>query len=255
MTTTVLALPGTWNPTGDDITLDFLSHFDSSRYETKVVQYPATFGGTDPAFALSRAAGRQALIDAIAALPADTPIVLAGYSQGAVIAGDLAAEYGREKAEGTPIPNIVAVALIADGFRPPGVGVTPPGESRGLSEGYGIGGARPIPYLGVPIVWASAWGDPICSLPAGSPLRTVADLSEWYSLSSLDAMLRWGADMLDKVFQGRLQEWWNPWKREGWMGALAFARGYLFDGRHTNAYILEDYTRTAAAKVQWLLEG
>src|SRR5687768_17478263 len=179
----VLSLPGTGFPaTPDPITADFHSHLDSSRFEPRVVPYPAAFGGPEPSFQVSRDAGARALYDALNALPEGTPVVLAGYSQGAVIAGDVA----REIVTGNMTQyNIVGCALIADGYRPEGAGLARSFRyDRGVAEGYGIAGQRRVPYGRFETFWVSAWGDPICSLPAGNPLRTVADLSLWYSLKS-----------------------------------------------------------------------
>jgi hypothetical protein len=173
-------------------------------------------------------------------------VILSGYSQGAVIAGDVAAEI---HAKSMVQYNLIAVALIADGYRPPGVGLVPPGSQ--LSEGYGIAGQRPIP--GVAAFWVSNWGDPISALPAGNPLRTVADLVGWFSFETPAAAANWGARMLDAVLSGRLQDWWAPWNWSGWAGALAFARGYLFDGRHTTDYIALGYTAALAGRLAELV--
>ena len=245
--TTILMLPGTGFPQGDGITEHFLGCFDPSQYETRIVSYPAAFGGLDMPYGDSRAAGRTALLAELAKLGMEAPVILAGYSQGAVIAGDLAAEH--------PLYNIRATALIADGKRPGGAGVVPEGLT--LAEGYGIAGTRdPHSYFtGHPWFWVSAWGDPISALPAGNPLRTVADLVEWYSIRSPEDMARWGADCLDKALTGRLQDWWNPIKWQGWAGAAAFARGYLWDGRHTTDYVKLGYTRALAEAVMKELEG
>lgn len=237
----VLSLPGTGYPdSADPITADFHARLDSSRYETQVVTYPATFGGTQPSYEVSRSAGGRALYQALDALPAGTPVVISGYSQGAVIAGDIARQI---TLEGMTRYNVVACALIADGLRPEGVGLVIEGRGLlGVSEGYGIAGQRQIPDSRFPTFWVSAWGDPICSLPAGNPLRNVADLVLWYSFQRPEDFTRWGAMMLDAAMLGRLQDWWAPWKWAGWMGALRFARGYLFDGRHTADYIRRGYT-------------
>lgn len=249
--TMILALGGTFHGTGGDgVTDDFLSHFPDELYDKRFVAYPADFGKA-MSFAESRAAGIQAMRDAVDALPGSTPIVLAGYSQGAVIQGDFA----RWVVDMGAVTNVVACALIADGLRPQGVGLVPPGESLGLAEGYGIIGQRLVPADRFPTYWVSAWGDPISALPEGNPLRTLGDLVQWMNLSSPTAEYLWVQHMIDTVKSGRLQDWWAPWKWAGWNGALAFLRGYLVDGRHTNDYILHDYTRTIANAVRSHLEG
>jgi len=242
---TVLSLPGTGFPdSADPITADFHAQLDPTLFDIILVKYPATFGGAEDSYEVSRAAGAAAVYEALDALPSGTPVILSGYSQGAVVAGDVAADiFMRQLSQ----YNVVAVALIADGYRPSGVGLVPTGLT--MAEGYGIAGQRDTAAYGVPTFWVSAWGDPIASLPAGNPLRTVADLVGWYSLKTPADAVNWGAKMLDAVVAGRLQDWWAPWKWAGWAGALAFARGYLFDGRHTLDYIRLGYTRTLAGRL------
>lgn len=239
----VLSLPGTGFPdSADPITADFHSQLDSTLFEPQLVKYPATFGGAQDSYEVSRVAGAAALYEALDALPSGTPVILSGYSQGAVIAGDVA----KEIVDKSMVQyNLIGVALIADGYRPQGVGIVPSGLT--MAEGYGIAGQRPI--LHIPAFWVSVWGDPISALPAGNPLRTVADLVGWYSLKTPADAVNWGAKMLDAVVSGRLQDWWAPWNWAGWAGALAFARGYLFDGRHTTDYIAKGYTRALAGRL------
>lgn len=246
---TVLMLAGTGFPTAPDpISADFLAHLDPGWFDTRVVPYPASFGGLEDSFEESKRLGAAALYEAMNEYPAGTPLVLAGYSQGACIAGDVAKDVAELNMG--EVYNVVAAALIADGYRPQGAGLTPPGLS--LAEGYGIAGQRTISPVRFPTFWVSAWGDPIASLPAGNPLRTVADLAGWYSIKTPEDALLWGAKMLDAVAQGRLQDWWAPWKWEGWAGALAFARGYLWDGRHTTDYIRLGYTNALAGRLSEL---
>lgn len=249
----VLSLPGTgFGDSVDEITADFHRKLSPSRFDPQVVAYPATFGGPEPSFEVSRKAGERALYDALDALPEGTPVILSGYSQGAVIAGDVARDIVMEN-HGY---NIVGCALIADGYRPEGQGLALNGRGqRGVAEGYGIAGQRWVPYGGRFLTfWVSAWGDPICALPAGNPLRSVADLSLWFSLRGPAGFERWGAMMLDAVIHGRLQDWWAPWKWAGWLGALRFMRGYLFDGRHTHDYIRLGYTQLLADRLAELAD-
>lgn len=241
----VLSLSGTGFPDParpDPIIADFHAKLDKSRFEPRVVGYPATFGGAEPSYEVSRAAGARALYAALDVLAPGTPVIVSGYSQGAVIAGDVAAEIVIEDLFRY---NLAAVALIADAYRPAGEGLALSGIP--LAQGYGIAGQRRIPL--VPTWWVSAWGDPISALPAGNPLRSVADLVGWYSLRSPAEITHWGAKMLDAVVAGRLQDWWAPWKWAGWNGALAFARGYLFDGRHNADYIRLGYTTLLAGRL------
>jgi hypothetical protein len=224
MTVTVLMLPGTGFPAGGDgICEEFGRHLDPARFAWRIVDYPAAYGGIglDESYADSRAAGRQALIDAIKAAPGR--VVIAGYSQGAQIVGDLA---------GIGVGKVLAAALIADPARPPGAGI--PGQPA--VSGYGITGARPV--RGVPAYWAANPGDPITALPADDPLRGIADITGYFSLRSTADAERWAQDLINRAIAGRWQRWWSIGDIRRWGEAIAYARGYLLDGRHTGDYIV-----------------
>ncbi|MEV0356359.1 PE-PPE domain-containing protein [Nocardia sp. NPDC050697] len=232
---TVLLLGGTWNPRGDAIGAAFAEHLDTARFVTRIVEYPADYGRSVP-YADSVAAGEAALIAAIRSTPGD--LILAGYSQGAAVAGNVAGAIGRNDLD---CPAVLACALIADPLRPQGMAVGPdPG-------GYGIAGQRPVPRI--PTFWAAAPGDPITALPAGNPLRTVADLSGYFSLSSTRAAWRWGRSLLDAATHRQLQRWWSPEHRRSWAGAAAYARGYLIDGRHTSDYLRDGHVARLAERL------
>ncbi|WP_280194191.1 PE-PPE domain-containing protein [Nocardia farcinica] len=190
------------------------------------VRYPASY--IHPvSYAESVRRGREAVIDAIRATPAR--VVVGGYSQGARIAGDLAAEIGRGL---HPDLEVEGCALIADPLRPVGAGM--PGCP--VASGYGISGQRFI--TDIPVWWAAVEGDPITALPAGNPLRSIADVTEYMTLSDPVSAHRWGEDLLRRAVEGRWQRWWSPANWKSWGGAIAYARGYLVDGRHTTDYVL-----------------
>ncbi|GAB4588681.1 PE-PPE domain-containing protein [Nocardia sp. IFM 10818] len=223
----VLIMGGTWNPNGDGVTEAFARALDPGKFRASYVPYPADYGQRTT-YADSVAAGKAALLRAIDDSP--YPVIVAGYSQGAGIAGDFAAEIGRGQ---HPQLDVRAAALIADPARPEGVSITPdPG-------GFGISGQRHIP--GIPAFHVAAWNDPITSLSPGSPLRTVADLSAYWNISNPEGFLRWGQETFNAVVAGRLQRWWNPAHLWDWTIAAREARGYLFDGRHTEAYVREGH--------------
>ncbi|MFI9506984.1 alpha/beta fold hydrolase [Nocardia sp. NPDC052566] len=228
----VLIVGGTWNPNGEGVSRTFADALDPKRFAPQMVPYPADYG-KQVTYQDSVAAGRRALIEAIEATP--NRVVLAGYSQGAAIAGNVAAEIGRGE---LPHLEVVACALIADPLRPEGACIdADPG-------GFGIVGQRPV--TGVPTYWAAAKGDPITALPAGNPLRLVADLTGYFSMASPLAMLRWGQSLVDVATRRELQRWWSPAHWRTWGGAVAYARGYLLDGRHTDDYIRHGHTRRLA---------
>ncbi|GAA5102713.1 PE-PPE domain-containing protein [Nocardia iowensis] len=231
----VLIVGGTWNSKGDPITAAFAEALDPRRFVVRMVPYPADYG-RHVAFADSVAAGRRALIEAIEATP--NRVLLAGYSQGAGIAGDLAADIGQGH---FPHLEVVACALIADPLRPAGRCL---GSDPG---GYGVVGQRDI--ANIPAYWVAAAGDPITALPAGNPLRLIADLSAYFSLSSPEAMVRWGHSLIEIATRRQLQRWWSPEHWRSWGGAVAYARGYLFDGRHTDAYLRHGLARLLAEAI------
>ncbi|MGI5223017.1 hypothetical protein [Nocardia sp. CA-290969] len=225
-----LLLAGTGFPDGGDgISELFLSHLDE-RFLPQIVRYPAAgFGTGGISWAKSRAAGKQALIDATRTTP--YPAIWCGYSQGAGIAGDAAAEYGAGKHRDL---EVVGCALIADPGRP--AGGTMPGVPA--ASGYGIVKSRPI--TGMPSWFAAVEGDPITSLPAGSSLRGIADTVDYFSLASPQDALAWGFDLYDRAMRHNYQpfwklEYWNQWGR-----AARYAWNYLppplGGGLHTYAY-------------------
>lgn len=226
----VLWLPGTGFSTGPDaVSSAFGAALDPYRFQFESLRYPAAYGTAGAPYAESVEIGKQVLIDAIRATPCRA--VIGGYSQGAGIAGSLAAEIGRGE---HPDLEVVACALIADPGRPAGAGM--PGWPA--ASGYGISGERPIE--GVPTWWAANEGDAITSLGAGSPLRSIADLSEWYSLRSPGDAFEWGQHLVDRAKRGQWQRWWSIENWRSWGGALGYAYNYLpAGGRHGRAYVVE----------------
>lgn len=225
----VLMLGGTGFPAGGDgVSDEFAANLDPIRFAPRFVRYDAQYGGIglDEPYADSRATGRAALLDAIRATP--NRVVIAGYSQGAGIVGDVAAEIGAGK---HPDLEVLAAAMIADPGRPQLGGI----PSRPAASGYGISGERPI--VGMPAYWAANEGDPICALPAGNPLRSIADITEYFSLRSIADAQRWALSLIDRAKTGQWQRWWSPANWRDWGGAIAYARGYLWDGRHTDDYL------------------
>ena len=239
MTITCLWLPGTGFSTGPDIISQTFGAALDERFEFKPLQYPAAYGTAEMPFAESVAIGKQILIDAIRATP--NVAVIGGYSQGAGIAGTLAAEIGRGE---LPDLEVVGCALIADPGRLAGGGM--PGSP--VVDGYGIAGERPI--AGVPTWWAAAEGDPITALPAGDLLRTVADVADYYSLAGPVEAFQWGEALVERAKAGRWQRWWSIENWRSWGGALQYAYNYLpAGGRHGRAYVVEGLCVKLAAAV------
>ncbi|MFI7190140.1 cutinase family protein [Nocardia nova] len=133
-----------------------------SDIEVRTLSYPASA----VPYGTSETAGRQNLSTLLRGLCSSTRVVLAGYSQGADIAGDLATEIGNNRG---PIAasRIVAVALISDPRRnsdTPQLGTPSPGE--------GIAGPRQHDFgtLTNRVRTVCATGDIYCSTtPQASP--------------------------------------------------------------------------------------
>jgi hypothetical protein len=150
----LIAIPGTWESSLQDdplnpvqfpnalllnVTRPIHEQFNSSRVETYTVPYTAQFrnpmgGPPQMSYNDSRAEGTRAAVKAMTDMNAKCPLtgyVLVGFSQGAVIAGDIASDVGNGRG---PVDDdlVLGVTLIADGRRQQGVGQeigpNPPGE-------------------------------------------------------------------------------------------------------------------------------
>ncbi|WP_241383387.1 cutinase family protein [Rhodococcus sp. CH91] len=137
----VVAVPGTWESTvGDDpyapaanplslmlnVTRPLQERFDAQRADVYTVPYVAQFSNPiaippdgQQSYNNSRSEGFAATTDILARRSAECPLttyLLTGFSQGAVIVGDVAAQIG---AGNGPVPadRVLGVALVADGRR------------------------------------------------------------------------------------------------------------------------------------------
>src|SRR5271154_4075290 len=198
----LIAVPGTWESSLQDnplnpvqfpkalllnVTRPITEQFNSSRVETYTVPYTAQFhnplsGDTQISYNDSRAEGTRATVKAMTDMNAKCPLtsyVLVGFSQGAVIAGDLASDIGNGRG---PVDDdlVLGVTLIADGRRGQGVGneigPNPPGEGAEITlhevpvlAGLGLTmtGARPDGFgaLNGKSNEICAPGDLICAAP------------------------------------------------------------------------------------------
>jgi hypothetical protein len=155
----LLSIPGTWesSPRQDplnpaqypnalllNVTGPLREQFDAGRLQTYTVPYTAQFHkpfSTDKEMSYdnSRKEGTAAARKAIADMNARCPLtsyVIVGFSQGAVIGGDIVSEIGNGKG---PVDEdlVIGVTLIADGRRQDGVGKdigpNPPGQGAELT--------------------------------------------------------------------------------------------------------------------------
>ena len=198
----LISIPGTWesspqldpfNPTQFPIALllnvtnPIREQFGTDRLEMYTVPYTAQFHNPLSAdgqmtYNDSRAEGTRSAVKAITDMNNRCPLtsyVLVGFSQGAVIAGDIASDIGNGRGP-VDADLVLGVTLIADGRRQTGVGQdigpNPPGQGAEItlhevpvlsSMGLTMTGPRPGGFglLNERVNEICATGDLICSAP------------------------------------------------------------------------------------------
>lgn len=200
----VLVVPGTWESASNDdpkrprfnprslmlkVSTPLSDAYDDGRADVYTVPYVAQFNNpiafppqNQRSYDSSRDEGAKRLLDKVKAVNAHCPLtgfVLMGFSQGAVIAGDLAAKIGTGDG---PIADdlLLGTGLIADGRRVPGQAVdvapSPPGSGAEvtlgglpLPGGITLTGPRPGGFGKVrgKVVTICAKGDLICDSTTG----------------------------------------------------------------------------------------
>jgi hypothetical protein len=254
----VLSIPGTWEsaPQEDplnpvqfpnalllNVTRPLTEQFGNGRIQTYTVPYTAQFHNpfsrdNQMSYNDSRAEGtnaaRKALTDMSNRCPL-TSYVIVGFSQGAVIAGDLASDIGNGRG---PVDEdlVLGVTAIADGRRQTGVGMdigpNPPGQGAEitlrevpmLSEmGLTMTGPRDGGFgaLNNRVNEICAQGDLICSAPqeafnltnlpktldvlaggAGQPVHALYNTTQFWSLDGQPATVwtrNWAAGVVDNA--------------------------------------------------------
>ncbi len=106
------------------------------RYSADIAVQTLAYTASATPYRASETAGVQALSTTLAGLCSSTRVVLAGYSQGADIAGDVATAIGHHRGP-LPASRVVAVALLSDPRRDPATPQLGPGQ-----PGEGIAGPR-----------------------------------------------------------------------------------------------------------------
>ncbi len=139
---TTLLVPGTWETTssaGPARPVGMLAPVAeglATRYGSAIDVRTLAYTADASPYATSQTAGAQALTATLAGLCSGTRVVLAGYSQGADIVGDLATAIGNNQG---PIPawRVVAVGLVSDPRRDPATA-----QLGNRVSGQGIAGPR-----------------------------------------------------------------------------------------------------------------
>ena len=250
----LMSIPGTWesspqldpfNPTQFPIALllnvtnPIRGQFGTDRVETYTVPYTAQFhnplsADKQMSYNDSRAEGTQNAVKAITDMNNRCPLtsyVLVGFSQGAVIAGDLASDIGNGRGP-VDADLVLGVTLIADGRRQSSVGQdvgpNPPGQGAEITlnevpmlgeMGLTMTGPRPGGFgvLNDRTNEICATGDLICSAPeeafsianlprtmeilgggAGQPVHAMYATTQFWNLGGQPAT-QWTLDWTQKV--------------------------------------------------------
>jgi Cutinase len=254
----LISIPGTWesspqmdpfNPTQFPIALllnvtnPLRQQFEAGRLEIYTVPYTAQFHNPFAAdkqmsYNQSRAEGFDGAVRAMTDMNNRCPLtsyVLIGFSQGAVIAGDIASDVGNGRG---PVDEdlVLGVALIADGRRQPGIGqeIGPNAPGQGaeitldevpmLGElGLDMTGPRPGGFgmLNNRTYEICATGDLICSAPesafnitqlprtlevlsggAGQPVHALYNTPQFWNLDGAPApqwTLGWAQNVINNA--------------------------------------------------------
>lgn len=250
----LVSIPGTWesspqldpfNPTQFPIALllnvsnPIRQQFGTDRLEVYTVPYTAQFHNPFSAdgqmnYNESRDEGTRNTLKAITDMNNRCPLtsyVLVGFSQGAVIAGDIASDIGNGRGP-VDADLVLGVTLIADGRRQTGVGMdigpNPPGQGAEItlhevpmlsSMGLSMTGPRPGGFgvLNDRVNQICATGDLICSAPeeafsianlpktlevlaggAGQPVHAMYATTQFWNLGGQPATA-WTLDWAQKV--------------------------------------------------------
>jgi len=250
----MVVIPGTWesSPTDDplnptqfplsllgNVSRPLAAAYGGDRVEIYTVPYTAQFhnpfsADNQMSYNDSRAEGTRTTVKAITDMNNKCPLtsyVLLGFSQGAIIAGDIASDVGNGRG---PIDQdlVLGVTLIADGRRQTGVGQdigpNPVGQGAEItlnevpmlsSMGLTMTGPRPGGFglLNDRVNEICATGDLICSAPeeafsitnlpktlevlaggAGQPVHAMYATTQFWNLGGQPATA-WALDWAQKV--------------------------------------------------------
>ncbi|MFW0796408.1 PE-PPE domain-containing protein [Gordonia sp. CPCC 205515] len=172
---TVLVVGGTGESfAGDDRTtvtgmLAAVTDCLDDRFAARWVGYPASYGPTPQldgvSYRQSLTVGERHLRDALRATIG--PVMLIGYSQGAVVIRAVLHDLWRS---GDPmLRRVLAAGFVADPHQPPGV--------VDGCDGWGVAGPGPDLPPGLATYWVGAADDVICNAGADSLVRDIADLT------------------------------------------------------------------------------
>ncbi|WP_099024108.1 carboxylesterase Culp6 [Mycolicibacterium palauense] len=254
----MISIPGTWesSPTDDplnptqfpialllNVTRPLTEQFGPDRLQIYTVPYTAQFHNPFSAdqqmsYNDSRAEGTRKAVKAMTAMNEKCPLtsyVLVGFSQGAVIAGDIASDVGNGRGP-VDADLVLGATLIADGRRQEGVGQeigpNPPGQGAEITLhevpmlstlGLAMTGQRPGGFgaLNDRTNEICAPGDLICSAPqqafnianlpqtldvlaggAGQPVHAMYNTPQFWTVDGQTATqwtLNWARNLIDNA--------------------------------------------------------
>jgi Cutinase len=254
----VLSIPGTWESSAQqdplnpvqypnalllNVTGSLGQQFGDGRIQTYTVPYTAQFHNpfsqdSQISYNDSRAEGTTAAVKALTEMAGKCPLtsyVIVGFSQGAVIAGDIAGDIGNGRG---PVDSdlVLGVMLIADGRRQDGVGhdigPNPPGQGAEITLhevpllsdfGLTMTGPRPggLGELNDRSFEICGQGDLICAAPqeafnitnlpetlkiltgaAGQPVHALYNTTQFWNLDGQPATVwtrNWAAGLIDNA--------------------------------------------------------
>ncbi|APT85623.1 cutinase family protein [Corynebacterium aquilae] len=204
----VIAAPGTWESAADDdpinpqanpnsfmltVTRPLQERYTPDEVKVWTLPYTAQFKsrqamdqmGYDESRDEGTSRVRGEMITTHEQCP-KTEFILTGFSQGAVIIGDLANDIGNSD-QPIPADRVKGVALVADGRREPGVGIDPGYNVPGVGAEVSLEALNPVVGLALPgatmrgprvggfgslsdrTFEICAPNDHICDLPIGVP--------------------------------------------------------------------------------------
>lgn len=225
----VLAIPGTSEAQSVDgrpvgMTKSVTDLLPRDRFDCYALAYPRTYGpfphllGVD--YKSSVGEGVVRAIEWIRRSP--NKVGLVGYSQGCAVVTQI---LERIAAGDLDDLEISFAALIANPHRAKR-------HSLDISvSGYGISGEHgPWPIGEFPIIELANDKDPICALPAGSPIRGFYDLTHSFSITS---PTRWARELFDQVSIQKRQRWWDLPVVGRWSRAVDDVANFVLRGEHT----------------------
>ncbi|ASF10678.1 hypothetical protein NBRGN_027_03140 [Nocardia brasiliensis NBRC 14402] len=231
----MISVPGTWesnsnddphNPTANpnslmlNISGPVAQQFPKERLDVYTVPYVAQFSNPiaippdgQQSYNNSRTEGTQNMVKAMQERASRCPLtnyVIAGFSQGAVIAGDVTSQIAAGKGP-VPAKRILGVTLISDGRR---TGDTGPGQAVQIGAvPAGVGAEVALKGLNVPGITMTgprpggfgelaertfticAQGDLICDAPREA-------LSPWNIMGSVGALVRAAGNPVHALYNG-----------------------------------------------------